>query len=422
MKKILLVLMALVMLLANTAVAEEAPVALTVNGEAVLKADVQQYAQYQFQNGYTEAVDYEAAISDLIVNAVANAKIREFGLDQFTEEERSAFMLDAQAQWEEAVESYLSYYLTEDTEEARAQCREDGDAYLKAMGYSVEMLCENLLVSESFTKLQEYMLEGKDVAASEEEIASTFALYAEQDKAQFEGNVSMYEMYQQYYGYDSWYQPEGYRGVIHILLEVEEEVLNAYMEKKAMLEEEGTEVTQEDVDAAFQAVLASRQADIDAIYSRLEQGESFETLIAEFGTDPGMTDPDYLRDGYDVHQDSMVYDAAFVAGAFNEKMQKVGDVSDPVVGSFGIHIVKYQRDIPGGPVEMTDEIRDMIEDYLVNTKENTILEETMDAWVAQAEVVRYEDVIASLYETETEEAPEAAAQEEETPEEAVPAE
>ncbi len=421
MKKLIAMLLALLML-AGTCLAEEAPVALTVNGKAILKAEVQQYAEYQYANGGSETLDYEAAISDLIVNAVANAKIKELGLDQFTEEEQNAFRLDAQAQWQEAIDSYVSYYLAEDTEEARAQAEADGAAYYTAMGYSEEMLYENLLISESYEKLQAYMLEGHDLTADPAEVLGTFTTYADEDKAMFEGNVGMYEMYQQYYSYPSWYRPEGYRGVTHILLEVDEALLKDYTEKKAMLEEEGSEVTQEDVDAALAAVIASRQADIDAIYSRLEKGEAFETLIAEFGTDPGMQNEEYLKSGYDVHQDSLMYDPAFTAGAFSEKMQQVGDVSDPVVGSYGIHILYYLRDIAGGYVELTDEIRAEIENYLVNTKRNTIVNETMEKWMAECEILRNEDVIASLYEAEeaaAEEMAEEGAAAEETTEVAV---
>ena len=220
-----------------------------------------------------------------------------------------------------------------------------------------------------------------------------------------EGNVAMYEMYQQY-GQESWYKPEGFRGITHILLEVDEALLTAYTEKKAMLEEEGAEVTQADVDAAFDAVIASRQADIDAIYSRLENGEAFETLIAEFGTDPGMQNAEYLKNGYEVHQDSLMYDMAFTNGAFSEKMQKVGDVSDPVVGSYGIHILYYLRDVEGGNVEMTEEIRAEIEGYLTSAKQSDALNTVMDEWIAACEVVRNEEVISSLYEAEevTEEA------------------
>lgn len=404
MKKWMSLLLAVVMLagLCTAFADEEVPaVALTVDGREITKAEVQQYAQYQLDGGYTDTLDYEAAMEDLILNAIAVNKIAELGLDQYTEEEKEAFRLDAQKEWKDAIDAYVQFYLAEDTEEARAQAEADAIAYYTAYGYSEEALFENALLNNSFTLLQEHMLVGEEITVTEEEIQTTYNTSAENDKLQFEGNIYMYELYQQYYGYESLYTPEGYRGVTHILLDVDETLLSDYQTIRAAAEEEGSEVTVEDVEKARQAVLASRQEDLDAIYGRLENGESFETLIAEFGTDPGMGNPDYLRDGYAVHKESLMYDADFTAGAFSEKMVKVGDVSDPVVSSFGIHILYYLRDLPAGIAQMSDETHVQIEEYLLTTKQNQRINDVMAQWRAAAVVVRNEDVIATFYAVET---------------------
>lgn len=404
MKKWMSLLLAVVMLagLCTAFADEEVPaVALTVDGREITKAEVQQYAQYQLDGGYTDTLDYEAAMEDLILNAIAVNKIAELGLDQYTEEEKEAFRLDAQKEWKDAIDAYVQFYLAEDTEEARAQAEADAIAYYTAYGYSEEALFENALLNNSFTLLQEHMLAGEEITVTEEEIQTTYNTSAENDKLQFEGNIYMYELYQQYYGYESLYTPEGYRGVTHILLDVDETLLSDYQTIRAAAEEEGSEVTVEDVEKARQAVLASRQEDLDAIYGRLENGESFETLIAEFGTDPGMGNPDYLRDGYAVHKESLMYDADFTAGAFSEKMVKVGDVSDPVVSSFGIHILYYLRDLPAGIAQMSDETHVQIEEYLLTTKQNQRINDVMAQWRAAAVVVRNEDVIATFYAVET---------------------
>ena len=68
-----------------------------------------------------------------------------------------------------------------------------------------------------------------------------------------------------------------------------------------------------------------------------------------------------LVNGYSVHKDTVVFMQEFTDGAFSEKMQKVGDVSDPVVTSYGVHILYYLRDIPGGAVEFTDAIKSEVE-------------------------------------------------------------
>ncbi len=256
------------------------------------------------------------------------------------------------------------------------------------------------------------------MAASEEDIRSIFEEYAAQDRDMYEGNVYMYEIYKNYYGADSWYIPEGYRGIIHILLKVDSDLLSAYQTAQAAFEEtvtdeapEGDAAAKAARDEAFNAVLASKQAQIDDIYARLEKGESFADLIAEYGEDPGMQDKARLASGYEVHKDSVVWDPVFTSAAFSEKMTQPGDTSDPVVGSLGIHILHYLRDIPGGYIELSDEIRASISQYLESEKMQEIISETLSQWLDEHEVVMNQEAIdaaaaqAAAAQNDAEEAP-----------------
>lgn len=377
--------------------AVEDPVLFTFDEKEVTLSQVENILFNLMSNGYLSDYDYETAIEYLIQNMLAEKQIEKLGLKQFTEEEMDAFRAEAQATWDSAVESNLSYFLSEDTEEGRQQARETLEQYYYSMGINLDVLVEDMVMQAAFEKLYDVILEGKDIAVSEEEVRAAFADYVAQDQQMFEGNVSMYEMYSSYYGYVSMYMPEGFRGVTHILLDVDEELMNAYTAAQAALEEEseeGATVTQADVDAALAAILESRKDDIDAIYNWLENGETFENLIGIYGTDPSMENEVYLKEGYAVHKDSITYDPVFTAAAFSEKMQKPGDISDPVVSSFGIHILYYLRDIPSGAVELTDEIYAEIENYLVSTKTNTVYSEAMATWRAEAQIVYNDEAIA----------------------------
>jgi len=414
MNRLLALCLAMLMMLSTAAWAEETtteetaadPVVFTFNGEDVLRSQLENTLYNLYSNGYvTSETDYATAIDYMLEEKVILTQIKAQGLDQFTQEEEDAFKADAMADWEATIDSYVSYFLSEDTDEARAKARQDGDAYLRSYGYTPEMLIEGYRNTAAFEKLQEKIFEGKNTEATEEEIVEVFEQYAAEDKAMYEGDFATYELYQNY-GYTSWYKPEGFRGIIHILLEVDEELLTAYENAQALYEEslsaeEGAAAenatTKEDVDAALQAVLDSQKAAIDDIYARLEKGESFETLIAEYGTDPGMQDETNLKNGYEVHADStMTWIPEFVDAAFSEKMQKPGDVSDPVVASYGIHILYYLRDIPGGYVEITDDIRTSIVDYLVSTKKNEIYLEAIEGWKADCQIVYNQELIDAL--------------------------
>jgi hypothetical protein len=128
----------------------------------------------------------------------------------------------------------------------------------------------------------------------------------------------------------------------------------------------------EAVETAKAAVIESCREKLDEIYGRIENGESFETLIAEYNTDPGMSG-DNLKNGYAVHAETVVFMQEFTDGAFSGKMQKVGDVSDPVVTSYGVHILYYLKDIPGGAIEYTEEVKAAIVEYCVGIEQDALL-------------------------------------------------
>lgn len=399
---------------------DENPVLFSFDGKEFRRDEVDVVIQNLLNGGYiSSAKDYATAVEYMIQNEIIEHEIAQQGMDQFTEEELAAFQTEAQTQWDSALDYYVSYFLTEDTDEARAATRTAGEEYYAAQGYGVEALVDGLKMQAAYQKLQDAVLEGQAVAPTEDEIQEVFNQYAEKDKESYENNIYTYELYMNY-GAESWYQPSGYRAVLHILLDTDQELLDAYENAVASYEEtisgeteattaptesadpaataEPTEkpVTKEDVEAAREALLAHHQKEIDDIYARLEKGESFESLIAVYGTDPGMQDEETLKTGYPVHKDSIRYDSAFTVGAFSEKMQKPGDVSDPVVGQNGIHILYYLRDIPAGAVELSDDIRTQITDYLTNSKTNELCNEAIEQWRTKHEVLYNEEAIAAV--------------------------
>jgi len=121
--------------------------------------------------------------------------------------------------------------------------------------------------------------------------------------------------------------------------------------------------------------------------------------------------------GYAVHKDSILYDPAFTAGAV--ALEKVGDVSEPVVGQYGVHILYYLRDIPGGAVELTEEMKNEFHDDLLEQKRNEALNSALDKWLEEASIAYTEAGEAWKVQEATEEG--AASEAEETAEEATPA-
>lgn len=391
--------------------------------------------------------------------ALYEQKAAELGVEPLTEEQRAELETAAKAEWEEAVSYYAQSQgnLTEEsTEEEKLAARVDAIAYIESnYQFTEESYINEYVEGNREIKLRENVQKAVlgDFQVTDDEVTTYFNELVEEDKKTYEGNVPMYEYYTQYMGSNSYYVPEGYRGITHILLEVDKELMDNYNSLVARMEEqqeeetadeqtvetaeasatetetteqpaesvetaeapaaeaetaeqpaESTEapateepkepVTQEMVDAAKQAILDSVQAQVDEIMAKYQAGTPFADLIAEYGTDRGMTQEPNKTNGYAVHQESILWDPAFTEGAMN--LKNIGDVSEPVLGSHGIHLLHYTRDIPAGAVELTEEIRAQLKEELLSEKENTAVSAMVEEWKGQAEIVYTDEGQAML--------------------------
>jgi len=382
---------------------ESNPVLATFDGRDILLADADEIAYLLYYYGYVETYpDYAAAIDYLTETAVIEKHIAEAGYDQFSEDEMAAFENEAAAQWEAMLDSYVQSYLTEDTEEARATLREQAVAYYAANDFSQANVLEELIMQEAYVRMEDALRAGYE--PSEEEIQQTFEEFGAQYQTMYENDIATYEYSVNYYGSESWYTPEGYRSVLHILMEVEQELLDAWelaqveQDEAASAEtvdEEKVAAAQAKLEAARQAVIDSKKPEIDDIYARLEKGEDFVTLINEYNTDPGMMDAATLEEGYKVHQNSIIYDQNFTKGSFQEQMTQPGTYSEPVVSGFGIHIIYYKNDVPGGLI-MTEEIRADIVEYLNNLHMQTAYSEGLAEWKQGIVITVDEEMIVNV--------------------------
>ncbi len=422
---------------------------VTINGEEIYSdnADVEYWADYylyQLSNsGYDvsdpelqETVNQYALYSTMRFKLI-HQKAAELGLDQFTDAEKAEMEQKAKQEWAEIIESYMAGYgITEaSSDDDRAAARADAEAALKEEGYDeaayVSEYVESDMNNTLINRLQDYVSEG--ITVTDEEVQEYYQALVDEDTDAYSQDIGGYEFYTQYYQQPSYYTPEGYRAVNHILLEVDEELLNKWKDLSARYEEQQaaqqeaaepvdnaeeaaepmenaeetaepvetaaaetpepqpTEepITAEMVEAARQAVLDSVQPTVDEIMGKLEKGASFDDLIVEYGTDPGMLDKDSRAEGYKVHKDSIIWDPAFTAAAM--ELEKIGDVGKPVVGQNGVHILHYVKDVPGGPVELTDEMKEEFRATMLAEKKTEALNTALEQWMNEADIVYTEE-------------------------------
>ena len=121
------------------------------------------------------------------------------------------------------------------------------------------------------------------------------------------------------------------------------------------------------------------------IYAGLRDGVPFEDLVKEYSKDAPEQDEETLVSGHPVHAASIHFDRKYVDAAM--ALQNAGDVSEPVVGDDGVYVILYLRDIPGGAVEFTDDLKERLRVDMVYEQTETELEKLMDKWYAEAEIV-----------------------------------
>ncbi len=405
-KRMICLFLALALLLpAVCAAREEGPAAqtlMTVSGKSADTDMARDMAQTLYSNGYTETeTDYLMAVQYLRISLVYEAVFARMGFDQFTQEELAAFGTEADAQWEDYLNSYVEYNLTSEnpTEDELLTLREDAEQYYASWGITRDAFLEELKKSAAYDRLDEYVRANYDTEATDEDVQAVLEEEVELEKQYFENDVYSYEIYKNYYGYDLYYIPAGYRGVLQILLPVDAELMDEYNAAQSASEEEGVdeEAATARIQSARQAIMDSKQDQIDEIYARLEAGESFIELIPDYNIDPGMQNEKYLAEGYVVHRESIAFDTPFRDAAFDENMQQVGDVSAPSLGMYGIYIVYYLRDVPEGMIELTAEERESIREALSSNKLGQLYNnQLLPQWEAECEIEYFEEGLNEL--------------------------
>lgn len=390
--------------------------AAVVNGYAIRMAEVKEiennlaaafsYYGYDASSGEALTVLRQASLRYAIQMALLDQKAEEWHITGPEGDELAQLTAAQKAEWD----SIVSYYMTSvggitdaSTEEERAAARAEAIASLAELGYTEESQVAGAIRDARRELVEAEMV--KDVNVTDAEIEADYANRVQTAQASYAANaldyIYTYERDTVYGGKPAYYVPEGYRGVLQILLPVDETLMKTYQTLSAQREEQietaveaaengekaeetTSAVSQEQVDDARDAILASVQATCDEIRTKLAEGADILALIDQYNTDPGMQNENNRALGYSVHMDSVAYDPAFIAAAFS--VDQIGALSQPEVGSYGVYLVYYLRDVPAGPAELTAQLRSQLMENLLSEKENQVLTETMNRWIEEAQI------------------------------------
>ena len=118
------------------------------------------------------------------------------------------------------------------------------------------------------------------------------------------------------------------------------------------------------------------------ILKRLEEGEDFEELLAEFNTDPGM---EANPEGYLVGEGASFVEE-FLEAAL--ALEKEGDLSGVVESTYGYHILMRLGDEPGG-VRPYKDVQESFEAYAKNKYVQDYYTKIVEDWKLEEGLVTY---------------------------------
>lgn len=370
MKRMLSLLLAL--LLCGTAVAESAsdPLVATVNGEPLLYSEYYAIEAAYIANYESAGIDLTdettvAYLQDLALTyAVEQMLIRQDmqaqGCYDFDDETETWFQDTGKAAYEAALADVKTALLSAQPDMAAGEADVYALAYAKSLNVTVDTYVDYYRTQYASQRYYDWLT--KDNPVTDADIQAAYDARVAESQTIFANDAAAFET-ALYNGQEAWYRPDGYRAVLQILLPAEGDTDEARLENV--------------------------QATIHAITDRLNDGEAFQTLMAEYSADANSTDADFLATGYQVHRDSVVWEDAFIQAAFAAEMSAPGTIGEPFVSNLGVHILYYLEDVPGGPIELTIELRDALHYTLYTQRYTEAQAERLNVLAETAEVIFY---------------------------------
>lgn len=330
----------------------------------------------------------DEATKAILQNEIAVAKAEELGIT-LTEEELAECEQNAQDLYDEQYASFASHEDHADMDPKAAEVLVEIE--MTQNGLTKEGLLRAYKNNMLVEKLEE-QVRGEIAELSEEELAEAFHTMVSEQESQYSSNLEAFETDSLAEGASIYWMPAGYRTVKHILIKPEESYITKLSEAQENLDacqkelEAGIESAEADVAkaeadvvAAQEEMIASLQDTLDEIYARIEAGEDFQTLIDEYGEDEGMKNEPTATTGYYVSEATTTLDAAFKDASM--ALAKVGDISDPVAGSFGVHIIRYESDVTAGAVDF-ETVREEVAAEALETARTNHYASQLESWVA----------------------------------------
>lgn len=353
----------------------------------------------------------DAVISHLVDLAVIENKLKEQGVNDFTEAEMEILRAAAASQYETV---WQELWRQASAADANAT-EEEITAWMAEKGYTQDAFLREQMASEREGRILD--LYCSDVRVTEEEARQYYReTYLEPDKERYADNVPLYEQQVLAGGQEAFYTPEGYRYIKNILLDFPEEIKTA-LDAIRLDGKKATEKVQNAYNALAEAAASGEditplkeaydekiaalreveerflgkareavpllQETIDSIRQQLADGISIETLLKEYSLDQQQTGAD--KPGALYHPDSGYWPDA--AKAVLNTLKTPGELSEPYADDQGVHLFWYAGNAPGGERVLTAEEETQLQAAALYAAQTEKLAGLIEEWKQQYEIV-----------------------------------
>ena len=385
-------------------------------------------AKYSYQSnldlmayqGYTPTVAEKEelkrqTIDHLIDLALIENKLIEAGKNDLTDAEETLVRSYAGNVYESLWQGFQQRVKNEGYDATEEQIT----SWLTEQGYTLDVVYQEALVNVRYSRI--YELYCADVTVTDEDVEAYLQeTFVGPDREAYEFDIPRYEREILATGNESFFTPAGYRVIRQILLPYPQAVVDEINALQPAVEEGATAledayhavadaaIAGKDVEAEREAYQAQSQAyadllnqvvaleqsalpmlkeTTDEIALRYAAGESFDSLVAEYGKEAGEAAGGELL----FHPESENWAEAFKQAV--SALKKPGEITEPFVTDLGIHIVLYQSDLPDGVRELTEEERAALQSSALENKQRETLHPFLDEWKTQYEIETHPEML-----------------------------
>ena len=385
-------------------------------------------AKYSYQSnldlmayqGYTPTVAEKEelkrqTIDHLIDLALIENKLIEAGKNDLTDAEETLVRSYAGNVYESLWQGFQQRVKNEGYDATEEQIT----SWLTEQGYTLDVVYQEVLVNVRYSRI--YELYCADVTVTDEDVEAYLQeTFVGPDREAYEFDIPRYEREILATGNESFFTPAGYRVIRQILLPYPQAVVDEINALQPAVEEGATAledayhavadaaIAGKDVEAEREAYQAQSQAyadllnqvvaleqsalptlkeTTDEIALRYAAGESFDSLVAEYGKEAGEAAGGELL----FHPESENWAEAFKQAV--SALKKPGEITEPFVTDLGIHIVLYQSDLPDGVHELTEEERAALQSSALENKQRETLHPFLDEWKTQYEIETHPEML-----------------------------